>query len=243
MRGYNDRRPVPWTEGNGDTMSTTNQTESIPENADDPTGSSFAVAIRRLVLLVGPLGAALAMWFHPHAGESVYESLSPVADTFVATHLLLFASLALIAVGLYLLSAGYRSAAATLARAGTGVFAFFYLGYVAVVGVTKGLVIRAGQTLPAEQQAGVAEVVQYVHTEPLLFGAGVVGAVGYLVAVGSLAVVLHRAGAPRIPVVLLVVSTVAVGTHQGLLAVAGMASLVAAVGWLELRWTPSKDPT
>lgn len=223
-------------------MSTPNQTEQIPENVHEQTaGSGFMVAIRRLVLFSGPLGAAFAMWFHPHAGEDVYESLSPVVDTFVATHFLLFASLASIAVGLYLLSAGYRSASATLARAGTGAFAFFYLGYVAIVGVAKGLLIREGQTLPAEQQAGVAEVVQYIHTEPLLFTAGVLGALGYLVAVSSLAVVLYRADAPRIPLALLVASIVAIGAHQDYLAVTGMASLIVAVGWLEFGWTLSKD--
>ena len=177
------------------------------------------------------------MWFHPHAGEDVYASLSPAADMFVASHILLFASLAVIAVGLYVLSAGHRGPLATIARAGIGVFAFFYLGFVAIAGIAKGLLIREGRTLPAEQQAGVAEVVGYVHTESLLFAAGVIGAVGYLVAVGALAVVLFRANAPRVPLALLVVSVVAIGAHQGPVAVAGMASFAVAVGWLEFGWS------
>ncbi|APW97347.1 hypothetical protein CHINAEXTREME_06000 [Halobiforma lacisalsi AJ5] len=193
--------------------------------------------VRRLVLFGGSLGAAVAMWFHPHAGHDVYASLSPVADTFVVTHVLLFASLATIAMGLYFLSSGYRGLPAALARTGAGVFGFFYLGYVATVGVAKGLLIREGQTLPAEQQAGVAEVVQYIHTEPLLFAAGAVGAVGYLVAVGALAVVLYRADAPRVPLALLVASSVAIGAHHGPLAVAGMGSFVVAIGWLEFGWS------
>lgn len=219
-------------------MSTSNQTEQLAATVHEQTDSSrFLVALRRAVLFGGPLGAAVAMLLHPHAGENVYESLSPVADTFVATHLLLFTSLALIVVGLYLLSAGYRGPLATLARIGMGAFAFFYLGFVAIVGVTKGLLVRAGQTLPAEQQAGVAEVVRYLHTEPLLFAAGVIGAVGYLVAVCALAVVFYRAEAPRIPLVLLVVSTVAIVVHQGPVAFAGIVSFIAAVGWLEFGWT------
>ena len=197
--------------------------------------------VRRLVLFGGSVGAATAMWFHPHAGEDVYASLSPVADAFVATHLLLFASLAAIAVGLYFLSADHRGPLATLARAGTGVFAFFYLGFIAIVGVAKGLLIREGQALPPEQQAGIAEVVQYIHTEPMLFAAAVIGAVGYLVAVSALAVVLYRADAPRVPLLLLVVSVVAIGAHQGPIAVAGMASFAVAVGWLEFGWTPSEE--
>lgn len=222
-------------------MSTPNETGRITENSHDRIVDRLGATFRRLVLFSGPIGAAIAMWFHPHAGDDVYGSLSPVADTFVAMHVLLFTSLAAIAVGLYLLSSGYRSSLATLARAGIGAFAFFYLGFVAVVGVAKGLLIRAGQTLPAEQQAGVAEVVRYLHTDQYLFAAGVVGAVGYLVAVGALAVVLYRADAPRIPVALLVASVVAIGTHQGLFAVAGMASFVVAVGWLELGWTSPEE--
>lgn len=222
-------------------MSTPTKTKRIAKTVNQQYGDNFGVALRRLVLFGGPLGAAIAMWFHPHAGGNVYESLSPVADVFVVTHVLLFASLALVALGLYFLSAAYRGLLATVARAGTGVFAFFYLGYVAIVGVAKGLLIREGQTLPAGQQAGVAEIVQYIHTEPLLFTAGVIGAVGYLVAVSALAVVLYRADAPRIPLVLLVASVVAISAHQGPLAVVGMGNFAVAVGWLEFAWTRSKE--
>lgn len=218
-------------------MSTPGQTRQNAKPARSQRSSSFKMLVRRLALFGGPLGASIAMWFHPHAGDDVYASLSPVADTFVAMHILLFASLAVIAMGLYLLSAGYRGPFATLARAGTGVFAFFYLGYVAIVGVAKGLLIREGQTLPAEQQAGVAEVVQYIHTEPLLFATGVLGAVGYLVAVSALAVVFYRANAPRVPLVLLVVSVVAIGVHQGPIAIVGMGSFAVAVGWLDFGWS------
>lgn len=120
-------------------------------------------------------------------------------------------------------------------------FAFFYLGFVAIVGVAKGLLVREAQTLPAEQQAGVAEVVQYLHTDQLLFAAGIVGAVGYLVAVSALAVVFSRNGAPRTPVIALVASIVAIGAHHGHLAVVGMGSFVVAVGWLEFGWSPSEE--
>ena len=220
-------------------MSTPGNIQQQPDVVHEQTRSSLGSIGRRLGLFGGPIGAAIAMWFHPHAGENVYESLSPVVDTFVVIHLLLFASLALLAVGLYLLTAGYRGPLATLARVGTGVFTFFYLGFVAIVGIAKGLLIREGQALPAEQQAGVAEVVQSIHTDPILFAAGVTGAVGYLVAVSAVAVVLYRADAPRLPLVLLVGSVVAIGVHQGPMAVAGMASVAVAVGWLKFGWHPS----
>lgn len=223
-------------------MSSQTQTERISDDAyDRPELNSIMVAIRRLVLFGGPIGAAVAMWIHPHAGENAYESLAPNIDTFVAAHLLLFVSLALIAMGLYFLSAGYRGPVATLARGATGTFAFFYLGFVAIVGLTKGLLIREGQSLPAEQQAGVAEVVQYLHTDSLLFTAGVIGAVAFLVAIVALIIALYRADAPRIPLTLLAGSVVAIGVHEGPLAAAGMASFLVAVGWLEFGWISSED--
>ncbi|WP_436347831.1 hypothetical protein [Natronorubrum sp. FCH18a] len=214
------------------------RTERIAEGTYvQPSGIAGVDPIRKLVALAAPIGAAIAMWIHPHADHDVYASLSPVIDAWVVGHLLLFTSMSFLAVGLYLLLAGYRGAVATIARIGTATFAFLYLGYVAIVGLASGLVIREAQSLPAEQQAGVAAVVEYLHTEPLLFWAGALGAVGYLIAVTGIAIVYYRAGAPRIPLVGLVGSVVALAAHSGLGAIAGMALFFVSVVWLEFGWT------
>lgn len=223
-------------------MKTQTPTETIERIASDYAGGSLSVAARWLAFLGGPLGAAVAMWYHPHAGDDAYASLAPVIDEFLLAHGLLFASLALVAAGVYFLSAGSRSLAAQIARVGAGAFAFFYLGYVAIVGIAKGLVIRYGQSLSSEQQAGVAAAVQQLHTDQLLFAAGVIGAVAYLIAVLALVVDLYRRDAPRVPLVLLVGSIAAIGAHQGLLAVAGMTSFAIAAAWLEIRWR-AVDPS
>lgn len=205
-------------------------------NRSLPGGLAGNATVRRLALFGAPIGAAIAMWIHPHAGNDVYASLSPVVDRWVGAHLLLFGSLAGLAVGLYLLLAGYRSVVATVARIGIGAFALLYLAFVAVVGVTSGLLIREAQSLSAEQQAGVAAVVEYLHTDPLLFWAGALGAVGYLVAVSGTAVVYARDGAPKPALAALVGSTVALAAHSDLVAVAGMALFLVGVGWLEFGW-------
>lgn len=201
--------------------------------------------LRRLVLLGAPLGAALAMWGHPHAEDDVFASLAPVVETWLAAHLLLFASMSLVGVGLYLLLAGHRGLVASIGRVGIGIYAACYLGYVAIVGVTVGLLVRAGQPLPAEQQAGVAEVVAYLYTEGTLFAVGAIGGLGYLVAVSAIGVALRRAGAPLVPLLALVGSTVALVVHSGPAAVAGMGLFVVAVAWLEFGWeSPERvDPT
>lgn len=180
-----------------------------------------------------------AMWLHPPTPhEGVYSGLAPVVDTWVATHLVLFPSLALLGVAVYLLLAGYRSPVATVGRVGLAVYGFFHLGFVAVVGLTSGLLIREGRALPPEQQEGVAAVVEYLHTEPLLTAAAVAGALGFLVATLATALVLYRAGAPRVPLVLLVASSFALAVHLGTAGIALVALFLVAAAWLEFGWTP-----
>ncbi len=204
------------------------------ETARRTTGhGAVGTALRRVVLFAAPLGAAVAMWLHPHAGDDVYDNVAPVVDTWLAGHLLLFPSLALVGVGLYLLVSGHRDLLAAVARAGIVIYAAGYLAFVAIVGIGTGLLVRQGQTLPAEQQAGVAEVVQYLHTSPTLLAAAAIGGVGYLLAVSAISVVLRRSGAPIGALVALVGSTIALGAHSGLVAVIGMALFIVAAAWLE----------
>lgn len=206
--------------------------------ADHPVGD----VVRRLILVGVPLALAVVMWIHPHSGEEVYANLAPVADTFLAAHLAAYVLFGGLAVGLTLLASGYPDGVATIARAGIAVYAAFYLGMVAVLGVGTGLLVRYGRGLPADQRAGVAEAVGALHADPLLFGAGVVGVVGYLVAVVAIAVVLRRRGAPTVPLALLIGSVVAIGGHSGIAGVAGMVLFAVAAAWLEFGWTPS-EPT
>lgn len=222
-------------------MRTSTQTDQHEHRVDEQINNQLGTILRRISLLTGPVGAAIAMWIHPHATEDVFSSLSPVADVYVSAHLLLVAALALVAVGLYQLTIGLTTRIATIARAGIGIFAFFYLGFVAIVGLAKGLVIREGQSLPAAEQAGVVHVVQYLHGDTLLFYAGVIGVLGYLVAVIGIAIAYYRAGAPRLPIGLVIVSIIPIGAHSGIIGVAGMASFLLGAGWLEFSWQgPSK---
>lgn len=199
----------------------------------------FASGMLRQVVLIGaPLALAVVMWIHPHTGEAVYGNVVPVVDTFLATHLAAYLLFGSLGVALVSLLSGERSAVATVARIGVGAYAGLYLGMVAVLGVGTGLLVRSARNLPADQQAGVAEVVNALHADPLVVGAGVLGAVGYLIAVVAVAVVLRRRGAPRIPLALLVASVVGIGAHSGPAAIAGMASFAVAAAWLEFGWRP-----
>lgn len=222
-------------------MSELDRSRSLADDRTHAYSTSTNDTLRRLVLLAAPAGAAAAMWIHPHAGHDAFGSLAPVADRWLATHLLLFASLSLLAVGLYWLLSGARGRVASLGRLGVGAFALLHVGYVATVGIASGLVVREARSLPADQQAGVGAVVEYLLHEPALIAAGALGVVGYLVAVVAVAVVGRRAGAPLPPLALVLASVGAFAAHSGPVAIAGMASFAAGVAWLEAGWTPSSD--
>jgi len=178
------------------------------------------------------------MGIHPHSGDDVYASLLPVADTFLATHVLYFSGVALLSGGLYLLVVGYDDPLASIARFGAAVYAVLMLGFVASVGITSGLLLRESRALAPAKQEGVAHALQYLHTEPLLIAAGALGGLGYLVSVVSIAVVRHRTGDHWAPLALLVGSVIAVGAHSGWAAITGMGAFVVAVAWLEFRSIP-----
>ena len=214
-------------------------TDRRPRASDGTTIGRLRSVVRWLVLFGGPALAAVAMWTHPHSGDDVYASLLPVADTFLATHVLYFGGVALLSGGLYLLVAGYDDPLASVARFGAAVYAVLMLGFVATVGITSGLLLRESRALAPAKQEGFAHALQYLHTEPLLIAAGALGGLGYLVSVVSIAVVRRRAGDHWAPLALLVSSVVAVGAHSGWAAIAGMGAFVVAVAWLEFRSSPA----
>lgn len=216
--------------------------EQIDHANSGRTQSDNAVRIvfRRLILFSAPLGVIFAMWLHPTTphGDSIYTDLTPVIDTWVATHLILFPSLGLLGIAVYLLLTGYQSPVATIGRVGLAVYGFLYLGFVAIVGLTSGLLIREGQTLPPEQQDGVAAVVAYLHSDPLLTAAAVVGAVGFLVATLAVAITYYREDAPLAPLILIVASSPALALHSGVGGMALSALFLVGAAWLEVR-TPT----
>jgi hypothetical protein len=209
---------------------------------------SIRLAGRRLVLFGTPIVAASVLSFHLFEmfTDGVYTHVGHDVETWLAVHLLFLPLLGLLGVGLYLLLDGYEGVTATIGRAGIAVFAVFYIAMEAIAGITVGILVREGRALPVDQQAGVAAVVEALFYDPIVGGGSVslfavLGVLGYLVAVVAIAVVLRREGAPRLPLVLLVGSFIAIFSHAGPTGVLGMVLFFVAVVWLELRWAPTAE--
>ncbi|MEY7849193.1 hypothetical protein AB7C87_08340 [Natrarchaeobius sp. A-rgal3] len=197
---------------------------------------------RWLVLLATPVALGAVLWVHPHGGENLYESLSPVADTWYFIHVLLLPLFGLLGISLYVLLNGYDGPVATIGRIGTAIYLVFYLGFEAIAGIATGILIRETQTLPAEQREVVAEAVQTMVADPIVGAAALIGTVGSTVAVVAIGVCYRRAGAPLVPLLGLVgVPLTAVAHGGGLGDVIGMALFLASVVWLEFGWRRVDD--
>ena len=74
----------------------------------------------------------------------------------------------------------------------------FFSAYDAVAGIAMGLAMRSARDLPAIQQEGVFNVVKDWPVLGPPFALSIIGTLGWVVAVGALAVAARRQGAPRL---------------------------------------------
>jgi hypothetical protein len=151
------------------------------------------------VLLLGP-PLALAAWtvVHPRPDENDMQAVMDVATWFAAFHLIQLPLLGLVGLSVLLLADGFGRADAWTTRLGIGVFLLFFGAYDSVAGIGTGLAMRSARDLPPAQQDGVwATVKDWPGFEPSVFSLNIIGTLGWVVAVGALAVAARRAGAPR----------------------------------------------
>jgi hypothetical protein len=113
-------------------------------------------------------------------------------------HVIQLALLGLVALSVLLLADDFGRAGAWTTRLGVGIFLLFFGAYDSIAGIATGLAMRTARDLPAAQQDGVWAVVKdWPGFEPAVFSLNVVGTLGWVVAVGALAVAARRMGAPR----------------------------------------------
>jgi hypothetical protein len=154
------------------------------------------VAFRRVLLLVPPLVLAVLEILHPQPDENV-QALMDVSTWFAAFHLIQLALAGLVALSVLLLADGFGRANAWVTRLGIGIFLVFFSAYDAVAGIGTGLAMRSARDLSAVQQEGVFEVVKDWPALGAPFALGIVGTLGWLVAVGALALAARSQRAPR----------------------------------------------
>jgi hypothetical protein len=157
---------------------------------------------RRIVLLGTPLVLSVLLIFHPSPYDDVAGELVPIAGWWIALHTIGFLLFALMGVAVWMLTAGLRDVFATLSRVAAVVFVMFYDAGDAIAGISTGILARSAEVGALGERAAVVaiETLWEDPTKNLLFD---IGRYAWIVALVMAAVALYRAGAPRLPLVLL----------------------------------------
>ena len=157
---------------------------------------------RRIVLLGTPLVLSVLLIFHPSPYDDVAGELVPIAGWWIALHTIGFLLFALMGVAVWMLTAGLRDVFATLSRVAAVVFVMFYDAGDAIAGISTGILARSAEVGVLGERAAV-EAIETLWADPtknLLFD---IGRYAWIVALVMAAVALWRAGAPRLPLVLI----------------------------------------
>ena len=140
--------------------------------------------------------------FHPSPYDDVAGELLPIANWWLTLHTIVFGLVPLMGVALWMLTAGIEGVIATLSRAAAVVFALFYDAGDAIAGISTGILARAAGEGSLGERAAVSAIETLFHNpvNNLLFS---IGKYAWIVALVLAAVALLRAGAPRLPLVLM----------------------------------------
>ena len=150
---------------------------------------------RRVLLLTPPLALAALEIVHPQPDVNA-QAVMDVATWFAIFHVIQLALVGMVAVSVLLLADSFGRATAWSTRIGIGLFLVFYSAYDSVAGIATGLAMRSARDLSAAQQEGVFEVVKDWPAFGPPFLLSIIGTLGWLVAVGGLALAARRQGRP-----------------------------------------------
>src|SRR5919106_2515621 len=168
------------------------------ESQSLPLDRTWALPARtgRVLLLAPPLLLAGLEILHPQPDETV-QALMDASTWFAGFHVIQLALTGLVALSVLLFADSFGRANAWLTRVGIGVFLVFFSAYDAVAGIGTGLAMRSARDLSAVQQAGVFEVVKDWPAVGPPFALSIVGTLGWVAALGALALAARPQGAPR----------------------------------------------
>jgi hypothetical protein len=185
-------------------------------------------SLRRPLLLAPPFALAVLEVFHPDPAFNV-RALSDAATWFAWFHVIQLVLTGLVAMSVLLLAADYGRANVWTTRLGIGGFLIFFSAYDTLAGIGTGLAMHAARDLPAAQQEGVFAVVNNWPGLGPVFALSIVGTLGWVVAVGALALAARRLGASRPEWIALALAAVfLLGGHPFPLGTLAFGSLVVA---------------
>jgi hypothetical protein len=152
---------------------------------------------RRVLLLGPPLVLAAYTVLHPQPDENT-QAVMDAATWFMAYHMIQLPLIGLVVISVMLLADEFRSASAWPTWLGIGTFLIFFSAYDTLAGIGTGLAMRDARDLPAEQQEAVFTLVRdWPVLEPFALWLSIAASIGWVLAVGSLALTARQAGAPR----------------------------------------------
>ena len=163
--------------------------------------------LRRLLLLTPPLALAVLEVFHPNPDFNV-QALLDASTWFGWFHVIQLVLTGLVALSVLLFAADYDRANAWTTRLGIGVFLVFFSAYDTLAGIGTGLAMYTARDLPAAQQEGVFAVVKDWPGVGPVFALSIAGTLGWVVAVGALALAARRLGASRLEWIALALAAV-----------------------------------
>jgi hypothetical protein len=191
--------------------------------------------LRRVLLLAPPLLLAGLEIVHPQPDENA-QALMDVSTWFAGFHVIQLVLTGLVGLSVLLFADSFGRANAWVTRIGVGVFLVFFSAYDAVAGMGTGLAMRSARDLSAVQQEGVFDVVKDWPAVGPPFALSIVGTLGWVAAVGALALTARRQGAPRLEWIFLGLAAVfLLGGHPFPAGTAAFGCFFVAALWHELR--------
>lgn len=159
--------------------------------------------LRWMVLLGTPLALTVLMLFHPWPCDDYLSELVPIATWWTILHAAQFILFAFMGAAVWLLTDSLRGIPVLVNRVAAVAFVLAYNLGDALAGVATGVLARSAQGRPAAEQAAAAAAIGALFQAPLTHTSFVPGTYAWVVALAAAALALHRAGAPRVPLVLL----------------------------------------
>jgi hypothetical protein len=176
-------------------------------------------------------------------GIDWYNLMAPIADQFLAVHVLFALALALLGLTVILLLDGVPGLAAKISRVCAFIFSVTYIMYETIIGTVTALLVRGAAALPPDEQAVIGAAVYRNFVDPILGDLpsilSIVAWLSWLLAVTLAAFALRRSGKPLLPCLLLGLSFVFI-SHASLLGPLGMLLYLLAVIAFERASSPSR---
>lgn len=199
------------------------------------------VNARRVLLLAPPLAFAAFAALHPRPKVEA-QAVMDIATWFAAFHMIQLVLVGLVAASVILLAVDFGVVRAWSTTLGLGVFLIFFSAYDAVAGIATGLAMRTARDLSPEQQVGVWETVKdWPGLDVPVFSLSMVATIGWVVALGGVALAARRAGAARTEwVFILLAGLFLLGGHPFPFGTAAFGCLFVAAALHE--WWALRDP-